>query len=245
MPVLHNPPIFSAPLSLGLIAKRQDDFSHLPKLDLRQIDIDGQLKLGQLIVEFVRINHSIPDSLAIVVRTPEGTVLHTGDFKFDLQPIGDQVTDFAKLSRLGQEGVLALLGDSTNASKPGQVVSESTIGQNIEDIMAKAKGRIVVGTFASSLNRVQQLLWSAEKLGRKVVLEGFSMKTNVEIAKQLGYLTVDNSTIIKAQDAERLPPEKLLIVGTGAQGEENASMMRIAQGEHRFFNVHAGDMVIF
>ncbi len=244
-PLLHNPPIFSAPLSLGLIAKRQDDFAHTPKLDLRQVDIDGQLHLGNLIVEFVRINHSIPDSLAIVVRTPEGTILHTGDFKFDLQPIGDQVTDFAKLTRLGQEGILALLGDSTNASKPGQQISESTIGQNIEDIMSKAKGRIIVGTFASSLNRVQQLLWSAEKLGRKVVLEGFSMKTNVEIAKQLGYLTVKNDTIIKAEDAERLSPEKLLIVGTGAQGEENASMMRIAQGEHRFFKVHAGDMVIF
>lgn len=244
-PILHNPPIFSARLTLGLIAKRQDDHPDQPALDLREVDIDGQLHLGQLIVEFVRINHSIPDSLAIVVRTPEGMILHTGDFKFDLEPIGDQVTDFAKLTRLGQEGILAVLGDSTNAGKPGQQMSESLIGRNLKDLIAKSEGRIIVGTFASNLNRVQQLLWTAEELGRFVVLEGFSMKTNVEIAKQLGYLTVKESTIITPDRAEKLPPNKVIIVGTGAQGESNASLMKIANGEHRFFRVEAGDSVIF
>lgn len=245
MPALHNPPIYSARLSLGIIAKRQTDFPGLPELDLREIDIDGQIQMGQFIVEFVRINHSIPDSLAIVVRTPEGIVLHTGDFKFDLQPIGDQVTDFAKMTRLGQEGVLALLADSTNASKPGQQKSETYIGNTIKDIMAKADGRIIVGTFASNLNRVQQLLWSAEELGRHVVLEGYSMRTNVEIAKELGYLTVNDRTIVSADQGAKLPDDKVVIVGTGAQGEERASMMRMATGEHRFFNVQRGDMVIF
>lgn len=244
-PILHNPPIFSARLTLGIIAKRQDDFPDCPKLDLREVDIDGKLKLGDFTVEFIRINHSVPDSLAIVVRTPEGIILHTGDFKFDLQPIGDQVTDFAKLTRIGEEGVLALMADSTNASKPGQQKSETYIGQTIESIMEKAEGRIIVGTFASNLNRVQQLLWSAETLGRYVVLEGRSMKTNVEIAKQLGYLTVQNKTIIDAREAAKLPPHKVIIVGTGAQGEENASMMRMATGGHRFFSVEPGDMVIF
>lgn len=245
MPALHNPPIYSARLSLGIIAKRQTDFPGLPELDLREIDIDGQIQMGQFIVEFVRINHSIPDSLAIVVRTPEGIVLHTGDFKFDLQPIGDQVTDFAKLTRLGQEGVLALLADSTNASKPGQQKSETYIGNTIKEIMEKADGRIIVGTFASNLNRVQQLLWSAEELGRHVVLEGYSMRTNVEIAKELGYLTVKNNTIVSPHEGAKLPDHKVVIVGTGAQGEERASMMRMATGEHRFFNVQRGDMVIF
>lgn len=244
-PILHNPPIFSARLTLGIIAKRQDDFPNSPKLDLREVDIDGKLKLGDFTVEFIRINHSVPDSLAIVVRTPEGTVLHTGDFKFDLQPIGDQVTDFAKMTRIGEEGVLALLADSTNASKPGQQKSETYIGKTIESIMEKAEGRIIVGTFASNLNRVQQLLWSAETLGRFVVLEGHSMRTNVEIAKQLGYLTVESKTIITAQEAVKLPPHKVIIVGTGAQGEENASMMRMATGGHRFFKVEPEDMVIF
>lgn len=244
-PLLHNPPIFSARLSLGIIAKRQDDFPDKPALDLREVDVDGQLQLGAFTVEFVRINHSIPDSLAIVVRTPEGIVLHTGDFKFDLEPINDEVTDFAKLSRLGKEGVLALLADSTNASKPGQQQSESHIGRTILDVMSKAPGRIIVGTFASNLNRVQQLLWSAEALNRKVVLEGYSMRTNVEIAKQLGYLTVRDDTIIPGNQAVKLPPEKLIIVGTGAQGEPGASMMRMATGDHRFFNIERGDTVIF
>jgi ribonuclease J len=245
MPVLHNPPIFSARLTLGIISKRQDDYPDCPKLDLREVDIDGKLKLGDFTVEFIRINHSVPDSLAIVVRTPEGIILHTGDFKFDLEPIGDQVTDFAKLTRIGEEGVLALMADSTNASKQGHQKSETYIGKTIEDIMAKAEGRIMVGTFASNLNRVQQLLWSAENLGRHVVLEGRSMKTNVEIAKQLGYLTVKNDTIIPPHEAVKLPPHKICIVGTGAQGEENASMMRMATGNHRFFSVEPGDMVIF
>ncbi|MFC1597942.1 ribonuclease J [Patescibacteria group bacterium] len=244
-PMLHNPPIFSARLTLGIIAKRQDDYRDKPKLDLREVDIDGQLQLGDFTVEFIRVNHSVPDSLAIVVRTPEGTILHTGDFKFDLQPIGDQVTDFARLTRVGKEGVLALLADSTNASKPGQQMSESYIGKTLQDIMEKAEGRLIVGTFASNLNRVQQLLTSAEELERYVVLEGRSMKTNVEIAKELGYMKVDSKTIITPQEALKLPPHKVLIIGTGAQGEEKASMMRIAAGEHRFFKVEAGDTVIF
>ncbi len=242
---LHNPPIFSARLTLGIIAKRQDDFPLSPKLDLREVDIDGKLKLGDFVVEFVRINHSVPDSLAIVVHTPEGTIIHTGDFKIDLTPIGDQVTDFAKLTRLGNEGVLAMLADSTNASKPGQQMSETYIGQTIEGIIGKAEGRVIVGTFASNLNRVQQLLWTAEAMGRFVVLEGYSMRTNVEIATQLGYLEVDSKTIISPQEATRLPGHKLMLVGTGAQGEERASLMRMATGEHRFFNIEEGDTVIF
>ena len=236
-PVLHNPPIYSARLTLGIIAKRQDDFPNMPKLDLREVDIDGKLQLGDFVVEFIRINHSVPDSLAIVVRTPEGIILHTGDFKFDLTPIGDQVTDFAKITRMGQEGVLALLADSTNASKPGQQLSEKYIGKTLEHIIEQAEGRVIVGTFASNLNRVQQLLWSAEALERYVVLEGFSMRTNVEIAKQLGYMTVSSKTLISPQEAQKLPPHKVMIIGTGAQGEGGATLMRIATGDHRFFKI--------
>lgn len=244
-PQLHNPPIFSARLTLGIIAKRQDDFPGNPKLDLREVDIDGQLKLGDFIVEFIRINHSVPDSLAIVVRSPEGTIIHTGDFKIDLTPIGDQVTDFAKLTRLGKEGVLALFADSTNASKPGHQLSEMYIGKTLHNIMVHAEGRLIVGTFASNLNRVQQLLQSAQELERYVVLEGYSMKTNVEIAKQLGYLDINSKTMIAPQEALKLPPHKVVIIGTGAQGEGGASLMRIATREHRFFRLEKGDTVIF
>ncbi len=244
-PVLHNPPIYSARLTLGIIAKRQDDFPESPKLDLREVDIDGQLQLGDFIVEFVRVNHSVPDSLAIVVRTPEGIVLHTGDFKFDLTPINDQVTDFAKLAQIGQEGVLALLADSTNAPKEGQQLSEQHIGKTLTEIMGKAEDRIIIGTFASNLNRVQQIIWSAEELERYVVLEGYSMRTNVEIAKELGYLKVNPKTIIPPQEAVKLPPHKVVIIGTGAQGEGRASLMRIATGEHKHFKIEKNDTIIF
>ncbi|PIW36369.1 MAG: ribonuclease J [Candidatus Kerfeldbacteria bacterium CG15_BIG_FIL_POST_REV_8_21_14_020_45_12] len=242
---LHNPPIFSARLTLGIIAKRQEDFPDAPRPDLREVDIDGQLKLGDFTVEFIRINHSVPDSLAIVIHTPEGTIIHTGDMKIDLEPIGDQVTDFAKLTRIGNEGVMALMADSTNASKPGHQMSETHIGKTLRGITEKADKRVIVATFASNLNRVQQLLWVAEEQERYVVLEGFSMKTNVEIAKQLGYLEVDRKTIITPQEAMKLPPHKVMIICTGAQGEENASLMRITTAEHRFFKIEEGDMVIF
>ncbi len=242
---LHNPPIFSARLTLGIIAKRQDDFPNAPKPDLREIDIDGQLKLGDFTVEFIRVNHSVPDSLAIVIHTPEGTIIHTGDMKIDLEPIGDQVTDFDKLTRLGNEGVMALMADSTNAGKDGHQMSETHIGKTLRGIMEKADARIIVSTFASNLNRVQQLLWAAQEQERYVVLEGYSMRTNVEIAKQLGYLDVDRKTIIEARDAVKLPPHKLMIICTGAQGEENASLMRITTGEHRFFKIEKDDTIIF
>ncbi|OGY87787.1 MAG: hypothetical protein A2233_01865 [Candidatus Kerfeldbacteria bacterium RIFOXYA2_FULL_38_24] len=244
-PILHNPPIYSARLTLGIISKRQDDFRDKPRLDLREVDVDGQLKLGEFTVEFIRINHSVPDSLAVVVRTPEGIIMHTGDFKIDLDPINDQVTDFAKITRIGKEGVLALMADSTNASKPGQQLSEKYIGKTISDIMEKAEGRIIVGTFASNLNRVQQLIWAAQELERYVVLEGLSMKTNVEIAKELGYLTVNSKTIISPEEAVKLPPHKVIIIGTGAQGEDRASLMRMVSGEHRYFKIEEGDTIIF
>lgn len=242
---LHNPPIYSARLTLGIITKRQDDFPQAPKLDLREVDIDSQLQLGDFIVEFIRVNHSVPDSLAIVVKTPEGVILHTGDFKFDLTPIGDQVTDFAKLTQVGKEGVMALMADSTNAPKEGQQMSEQYIGKTLTDIMSRAEERIIIGTFASNLNRVQQIIWSAEELERHVVLEGYSMRTNVEIAKELGYLQVNPRTIITAQEAVKMPPHKIVIIGTGAQGEGRASLMRIATGEHKYFRIEKGDTIVF
>jgi len=244
-PVLHHPPIYGTKLTNGIIMKRQDDFPDKGKIDLREIIVDKPLQLGIFTLEFFRVNHNIPDCVGIIVHTPEGTLVHTGDFKFDLMPIMDEVTDFAKIANLGKQGVLALLSDSTNAPAPGHQISESVIGHTLDELFRKASGRIIVGTFASLLNRLQQVIWTSEKYGRKICIEGFSMKSNIEIAKELGYLKVLPKTIVTAQEAVRLPDDKLTIMCTGAQGESNAALMRIATRDHRFFRMQKGDTVIF
>lgn len=244
-PMLHHPPIYGTKLTNGIILKRQEDFPNKGKIDLREIDVDKSLQLGVFSVEFFRVNHNIPDCVGIVVHTPEGTLVHTGDFKFDLMPIMDEVTDFAKIANLGKQGVLVLFSDSTNAPLPGHQISESVIGNTLDDIFRKASGRVIVGTFASLLNRLQQVIWVSEKYGRKVVVEGFSMRSNIEIAKQLGYLELNPKTMISAQEALRLPDDKVTIMCTGAQGESNAALMRIATRDHRFFRIQKGDTVIF
>ena len=244
-PILHHPPIYGTKLTNGIIMKRQEDFPDKGKIDLREINVEQPLQLGVFAVEFFRVNHNIPDCVGIIVHTPEGTLVHTGDFKFDLMPIMDEVTDFAKIANLGKQGVLALLSDSTNAPSPGHQISESVIGITLDDIFRKATGRMIVGTFASLLNRLQQVIWTSEKYGRKIVVEGFSMKSNIEIARELGYLKVNPKTIITPQEAVRLPDDKVTVMCTGAQGESNAALMRIATREHRFFRIQKGDTVIF
>lgn len=244
-PELNNPPIYGTRLTINIIKKRQDDFPDRGELDLREIDPDQKLNLGQFQVEFFRVNHNIPDCVGIIVRTPEGTIIHTGDFKFDLTPVLDQVTEFHKLAKVGEEGVLALLSDSTNAENPGQQMSEKAIGENLEDLFRKAEGRLIIGTFASLLNRVQQVIWLAEKFGRKVAIEGFSMKSNVEICRDLGYFKFSAKTIVSSQEAANLPDQKVVIMCTGAQGEDNAALMRIAGREHRYFHIQKNDTVIF
>lgn len=244
-PVLHHPPIYGTKLTNGIIMKRQEDFPDKGKLDLRVIDPDQPIQAGIFKVEFFRVNHNIPDCVGIIVHTPEGTVVHTGDFKFDLMPIMDEVTDFAKIANLGKQGVLALLSDSTNAPQPGHQISESVIGVTLDDIIRKAPSRVIVGTFASLLNRLQQVISISEKYGRKVVVEGFSMRSNIEIAKELGYLKMHPKTIVSPQEAVKLPPSKLTIMCTGAQGESNAALMRMANREHRFFHIDKGDTIIF
>ncbi|MFA5995879.1 MAG: ribonuclease J [Patescibacteria group bacterium] len=244
-PILYHPPIYATKLTAGIIAKRQEDFKDKGKLDLRPINADQVLQLGVFRVEFIRVNHNIPDCVAVVVHTPEGTLVHTGDFKFDLTPIMDEVTDFAKIANLGKQGVLAVLSDSTNSPQPGHQISESVIGGTLDEIVRQAQNRVIVGTFASLLNRLQQVISVSEKYGRKVVIEGFSMKSNIEIAKELGYLHMHPKTIISPQEAVKLPPNKLTIMCTGAQGESNAALMRMANREHRFFHIEKGDTIIF
>lgn len=242
---LLNPPIYGTRLTNAIIAKRQTDFQEYGDVVLREIDPDKPLTLGRLKIDFFRVNHNIPDCVGMVIHTPDGSIMHTGDMKFDHTPVMDKPAELGKMARLGEQGVDLLLSDSTNAMKAGHQLSERAIGKELLRVFEEAEGRIIIGTFASLLSRVQQILWFAEQLDRKVVVEGYSMRTNVEIAKELQYLDVKPRTLISPQQGLKMPPEKLIILATGAQGEDRAALMRIANGEHRFWKVEKGDTVVF
>ncbi len=244
VPNIGNPPVFALPMAAGIIKKRQQDF-HNKQLNLKTIKTDSVLQLGAFKVSFIHINHNIPDSAMVVLETPEGIIMHTGDWKFDYHPSGEDMPDFHALSELGSKGVLAVLGDSTNSGVPGQQISEKVIGDELEDIITKAEGRVIIGTFSSLISRVKQIIEISEKLGKKVALDGYSMKTNVEIAKQLGFIKCRKSTLIKPEQVDSFHPNKIVICCTGAQGEQNAALNRIANGEHRSLRIHDTDTIIF
>lgn len=246
IPVLGYPPIYGLPLTNAIIKKRQEDYKGLKPLNIHNIKLNDKLKLGCFELEFFHLNHNIPDSMGIAIKTPEGTVVHTGDWKFDFQPAtGEEPADLAKIAEIGARGVMALMTDSTNASQPGSQISELEIGHNLEDILGKAPGRIIIGTFASLLSRIKQIIETAEKLGKVVALDGFSMKNNIAIAKELGYMKFSPKTLVDLSRIDDYPKNKVVIVCTGAQGEKNASLMRIANGEHRFVKIIKGDTVVF
>lgn len=246
IPMLGYPPIFGLPLTNAIIKKRQEDYKGLKPLNIHNIKLNDKLKLGCFELEFFHLNHNIPDSMGIAIKTPEGMVVHTGDWKFDFQPAtGEDPADLAKIAEIGARGVMALMTDSTNASQPGSQISELEIGHNLEDILGKAPGRIIIGTFASLLSRIKQIIETAEKMGKVVALDGFSMKNNVAIAKELGYMKFSPKTMIDLNRIDDYPKDKVVIVCTGAQGEKNASLMRIANGEHRSVKILKGDTVVF
>ncbi len=245
IPNLGNPPIYGLPMTNGIIKKRQEDFKGVPPLKLINVSNKDRLRLGAFDVEFFHVNHNIPDSIGVVIKTPEGAIVHTGDWKFDYQPVGELPADLQKIARVGDEGVLALLSDSTSAMQTGHQISESEIGQTIESIVEKTEGRLIVGMFSSLLSRIKQLIETAEKHGKVVALGGFSMKSNIEIAKELGYMKFNPKTLVDIRNIEKYPPNKVVIICTGAQGEKNATLMRIATGEHRDVHLTPGDTVVF
>ncbi|MFH1392258.1 MAG: ribonuclease J [bacterium] len=242
---LGNPPIYTMPLTRGIILKRQEDFSGAPKLNIQLIKKDDKIKLGSFEISFFHVNHNIPDGFGTIIKTPEGIVVHTGDFKFDHSPIADQPVDIASIAELGKQNVLLLMSDSTGAESPGYSISEKTIQDNLEEIFKKASGRIIAVTFASLISRVQEIINLTEKYNRKLVIDGYSMRMNVEIAKELGYLKIKKFTRIKAKDAGNFPDSKVVIMATGAQGEGNAVLMRMVTREHQCLKIHPGDTVVF
>src|SRR3989344_2133480 len=242
---IGNPPLFASPLTAAIIKKRQTDFPNAPKLNLKVVKEDETIKLGPFQVGFFHVNHNIPDDFGVKIDTPVGTIIDTSDFKFDPHPVNDKPTDISKLKEYGDKGVILLLGDSTGAEEEGHSISERTIKENLEVLFKKAEGRIIAATFGSLLNRVQQLISLSEQYGRKVIIQGYTMKSNVEISKELGYIRVEKHTLIEAKDIHKYSDNKITVIGTGAQGESNAFLMRYANGEHKEIQVKRGDTVIF
>ena len=242
---LGNPPLFAAGLTRGIIIKRHEDFPHLPKLNITQVQDGDKIHLGPFKVELFRQNHNIADSMGLVIQTPVGNIIHTSDFKFDLDPVFDTPTDFQRLKEIGNRGILLLMSDSTGAEESGHSLSERTIMENLEGIFKNAKGRIIAATFGSLINRIQQMIALSEKYGRKVAVDGYSMRTNVEICKQLGYIKSEKGTLIKPEQMQNYPDSKVALICTGAQGEGQAVLMRIANNEHRFVRLKKSDTVIF
>ena len=244
VPFIGSPTVYALPIAAGIIKKRQVDFPEAT-VNVKTINIDSELQLGAFKVHFFHINHNIPDSAGIVIETPGGTICHTGDWKFDYHPVGSAPADFHKIARVGMAGVSLLMGDSTNADRHGHQVSERVIGEELRTILEKAPGRVIVGTFASLLSRVKQIMEISESLGRKVALEGYSMKTNTEIARELGYIHINPKSIVPIESIRDYPDNKVTISCTGAQGEKRAALARIANDEHRYIKIERGDTIIF
>ncbi|MEK4627799.1 MAG: ribonuclease J [Solibacillus sp.] len=240
-----NVPIYASRFTLGLIEIKLKEHKLLRETDLIEINADSRLEFNQIAVTFFKTSHSIPDCLGLVFHTPEGKVVHTGDFKFDLTPANDQSSDIHKMAEIGTEGVLALISESTNAERPGSTPSEQLVGSHLEEEFMRATGKIFISTFASNVNRIQQIIDVAIKTNRKLVLLGRSMVNVVSVAMRLGYLKIPNWMLVEARDLNQIPPERVVILCTGSQGEPLAALSRLSTGSNRDVKVVQGDTVIF
>ncbi|MBI3988746.1 MAG: ribonuclease J [candidate division NC10 bacterium] len=238
-------PIYGTRLSLGLVREKLKEFGLLHQADLRPVLPRERIRFGSLEVEFIQVCHSIPDGVAVAIRTPAGLVLHTGDFKFDTSPIDGRGADYDRFAELGEEGVLVLLSDSTNADRPGFTPSEQTVGAAFEALFQRVKGRVILACFASNIHRIQQVFDVSDRLDRKVTVTGKSMVGNVRVAMELGYLTAPEGTLVTLSDLKNLPPHQGVILTTGSQGEPLSAMARMASGEHKQVQVQPGDLVVF
>lgn len=237
-------PIYATRLVQGMLENKLKE-ARLGGMCQQLVVEDGErFAVGPFEVEFIAINHSIPDGVALAIRTPVGMILHTGDFKFDYTPVHGTAPDFGRIAELGNDGVMVLLADSTGAERPGWTPSESTINETFDRIFREASGRIIISTFASLLSRVQQVLDAAHNHRRKVALAGYSMRANVQIAQKLGYLNVPRGTLVEIEKAKQLSPEKVVFITTGAQGQPEAALARIATGRHKDIEIIPGDTVI-
>lgn len=236
-------PVYATALTLGLIEAKLPE-APVRHADMRTIAAGDDLELGPFRFEFFHVSHSIPDGVGLAIHTPVGLIVHSGDFKFDHNPVDGRRTDFAKLAELGGQGVLLLLSDSTNAEQPGYTPSESVLGETLHRIIREAPGRVIVASFASNISRIQQVIDSSVRCGRRVAIVGRSMVRNVRVARNLGYLDVDEETLLPVDQIEHLPAHRVSIVCTGSQGEPASALVRMGRDQYRPVSVGPGDTVV-
>jgi ribonuclease J len=241
---LGNPPIYATSITKAIVERRQEDFPNAPKLNVITIKNGDEIKLSNNFTAFFfGVPHTIPESTAVLLKTPAGNIVNFGDFRIDYNEKGEP-QNLEEFERVGQMGIHTFLIESTNAEKPGHSLSEKTVEKNLEEIFKAAEGRIILATFASLLTRIAEIIKIAERLGRKVALNGYSMRTNVQIAETLGFIKAKEGTIVSVEDAVKMRDDKVLILSTGAQGESNAGLMKIINGEHRHIRIKPGDTMV-
>lgn len=245
MPRIGNPPLYTRMLTSVMVKKRQEEFAHVPPLDIKIVEKDETITLGGLKVKFFAVTHTIPDAMGVIVETPLGSIVHTGDLKLDHDngiPTEEEEREYERAFK--NRNVLLLMADSTNVENPGFSIPEKVVHKNIEEIIKNTKGRLIIATFASLLERMLKIIDYSEKYGKKVVVEGRSMKTNIEICRHLGLLKPKKDTIISVEEMDSYPPERIVVLATGAQGNEYAAMMRISNKTHKYVKITKRDTIL-
>ncbi|ABF46444.1 MULTISPECIES: ribonuclease J [Deinococcus] len=245
LPRLPRVPVYGAPLTLGLVREKLSEFGvRESDVDLREVDLNAKIRIGRHFgVEFIRMTHSIPDNAGYILTTPVGRVLHTGDFKLDEHPSDGKLSDLGRIEQVGREGVLLLISDSTNAERPGRTMSEAEVAKNLEDVIARCRGRVFMTTFASNIHRIGNVIQIAHRLGRRVVMEGRSMLKYAQVAQQLGYMDLPEP-LLSSEEVGDLQDPQVLYVCTGSQGQPMSVLSRLAFGNHAKIALKRGDSVI-
>lgn len=242
--VVKIPFIYATPLASAMIKRKLDEKRLTNATKIIQIDDEYQIKSKYFNIGFFKTNHSIPESMGIIINSPNGRIVETGDFKFDLSPVGDPA-DYQKMSFLGETGVTLLMSDSTNSEVPTFSISEKKVANSVQEEFRKTEGRLIVATFASNVHRVQQIVEAAVKFNRKILVYGRSMENNIQVSRAMGYIKCPDKFFIKSEQAKKLPDNEILILCTGSQGEALAALSRIANGTHKYVKIKPGDTVVF
>lgn len=241
---IGNPPLYSRALTTVMIKKRQEEFPHLPPLNIKVVEKEDQIKIGEFSVRFFSVSHTIPDSMGVIIDTPFGSIVNPGDIKLDHVDNVPTEKEQKEYSKFEKENVLMLMMDSTNVDNPGFSTPESIVHKNLEEIIKNIKGRLIIGTFASQIERMIKIIEATEKCGKKIVVEGRSMKNNIDIVRHTGMLKVKKETVITLEEMEKYPPDRIVVLATGAQGDEFAALMRMSNKTHKYFKINKRDTVL-